>query len=188
MTASFRIRPACIEDADAIARVHHQGWRETYPGLMPPELLERVSLEYRLDLWRRIIRDLPPRGARFVAEMGGAGRSAAEIVGVAQCGPARDAELNARWEIWMLYVLREAQRAGVGSALMRAMFDHMVAQDEADPVADRSVGLWVLKGNGRAIGFYAKHGAMLTGAAKREDRMGVVIEDVAMRWTNAGAG
>ncbi|MBN9062923.1 MAG: hypothetical protein BGP06_17265 [Rhizobiales bacterium 65-9] len=195
MSPPFLVRPARSEDADAIAGVHHQGWRETYPGLMPQAVLDGMTLERRVQLWRRIIHEEPPGGARFVAEMSvgaTAGKvesrfppgvaTAQRIVGVAQCGPAREAELNARWEVWMLYVLRAAQQMGVGSALMRAMVDHLAKQDDGGAEADRSLGLWVLKGNDRAIRFYRRQGAALTGVAKREERAGGVVDDVAMRW------
>lgn len=182
MTEPFIIRPARVDDADAIAHVHHQSWEETYPGLMPPELLERVSLEHRLKQWRRIIHDEPEGGARFVAEASAGYPSGVAttqtIIGIAQCGPAREPELNARHEIWMIYVLREAQKQGVGAALMRAMFDYLRSLDDAASNPDRSVGLWVLKGNDTAIRFYEKHGFAQTGAIKRDERMGVTLEDI----------
>ncbi len=169
----FTIRPATVADADAIAQVHHQSWEETYPGLMPPELLERMTLDHRLRQWRRIIHDMPDGGARFVAEQNG------KMIAIAQCGAAREAELQAPWEIWMVYVLREAQGIGVGAALMRAMFDHL---KNLPPRGDGSVALWTLALNARAVRYYEKLGARRIGAIKRDERMGVAIEDVAMRW------
>jgi hypothetical protein len=89
MSLPFSIRPARAADADAIAHVHHQSWGETYPGLMPPELLARVTLDYRLCQWRRLLADPAPGIARFVAETEATRGGAAEnnIVGVCQCGP-----------------------------------------------------------------------------------------------------
>lgn len=181
----FKIRAARVEDADAIAHVHHQSWAETYPDMLPAELIARYSLDYRLAQWRRIIRETPPGVARFVAEARDAENNPT-VIGVAQCGPARDVDLGASFEIMMIYVLRRAQSLGVGRALMGAMFDCLAPQiaeaKKSGAIEQSCVGLWVLKGNDRAIRFYETMGAALTGPAKSEKRFGIAIEDIAMRW------
>ncbi|WP_342359404.1 N-acetyltransferase [Terrarubrum flagellatum] len=187
--APSRIRRARIEDADAIAHVHHRSWEETYPGLLPPELI--VPLDERLGQWRRIIHENPAGVGRFVAEVDAptvgddmrfapADAPDVRIVGIAQCGPAREPELETRYEIGRIYVLRAAQGVGVGKALMGAMFDALRASHVGGE--DRSVGLWVLKGNDRAIEFYERMGARVTGTIKRDERHGFIVEDVGMRW------
>ena len=39
------IRPATLEDAPAIARVHVDTWRTTYAGIVPDEHLAKLSYE-----------------------------------------------------------------------------------------------------------------------------------------------
>jgi ribosomal protein S18 acetylase RimI-like enzyme len=189
----FTIRPARVEDADAIAHVHHQSWEETYPGLMPPELLERVSLDHRLAQWRRGLAAPAPGLARFVAERD------EDMTAIAQCGPPQDADLGTTHEIWLLYVLRKAQGLGLGVALMKTMFDHLrmsrpagdgepPGQPEFGAVMrppDESVGLWVLTRNEPAIRFYERLGARRDRTIRRGEWNGAVIEDVAMRWERA---
>jgi len=41
------IRPATPEDARAIAEVHVASWRYAYRGLLPDDVLDRLSVEER---------------------------------------------------------------------------------------------------------------------------------------------
>lgn len=49
------IRPARMADADAIARVHVDSWRTTYPGIVPDDYLATMSYEQRSGVWQRIL-------------------------------------------------------------------------------------------------------------------------------------
>ncbi len=44
MICTIQIRPATLEDATAIAAIHVQSWRETYAGIMPEEVIGRLSV------------------------------------------------------------------------------------------------------------------------------------------------
>ena len=46
------IRTAVESDVEAIAHVHVASWRETYPGIMPQEILDGLREEQRVDQWR----------------------------------------------------------------------------------------------------------------------------------------
>lgn len=50
---AHRIRRAIGDNAPAIARVHVDGWRAAYAGLMPVEMLAGLSVEERALRWRR---------------------------------------------------------------------------------------------------------------------------------------
>jgi len=65
---------------------------------------------------------------------------------------------NAQGEIFAIYLLREAQRLGLGRKLMDATIARL---DNCDPII-----LWVLKGNDRAIGFYEHYGFRFDGVVK----------------------
>ena len=69
-----------------------------------------------------------------------------------------------RGELYALYVLPEHWRGGSGSALLHATLDEL-AECGFDVVT-----LWVLVGNDRAIGFYARHGFRATGERVRDHR------------------
>src|SRR5512136_2530600 len=100
------IRPAQIEDARAMARVHVDTWRTTYAGIVPDEHLANLSVERSQARWSEHLQD--PQGEQaFVALT-----STGEIVGIASGGPAREAVENCDGELYVLYVLKAFQGMG----------------------------------------------------------------------------
>ena len=121
------VRRARLEDAEAIAAVHVVAWQESYTGLVPAEMLASLSVQERAGRWRRILGEPGPAIATvaFVACVPGGA-----VAGFSSCGQQRSAELARAGfggEFQAIYVLRAAQRRGVGRALMGAM-----ARDLAD--------------------------------------------------------
>ena len=106
------IRPATPADAAMIARVHYRAWAETYPGLLPPEEIERATEDGRRAWW-----------ARALAQ-GGTRVAVAPDLGFAAMGAQRDAGLAGRYpdELHAIYVLRAAQGRGLGRALLGAVW------------------------------------------------------------------
>jgi ribosomal protein S18 acetylase RimI-like enzyme len=143
--AALRIRAAVVEDCDAIGRLHVDAWRETYPGLMPPEIIDRLGPAERAAQWASGL----ARGAKGpivrIAEA-----EDGSLAGFGAAGPVRDAAFAWQAEIYALYVLQRHQRCGGGVALLR----HLAAA-----LAERGrhrVGLWVLTGNAGARAFYER--------------------------------
>src|SRR5262249_37205224 len=89
-----RIRPAQDADAEAIARVHVEAWRESYRGLVPDEVLARLSVERRANDWRTWLGDADGGPIVRVAE-----DEAGAIVGFASGGRARDPRLATDAEV-----------------------------------------------------------------------------------------
>ena len=175
-TAPRRANPS---DARTLAAMHVAAWHETYPGLVPDVMLAAVTVEARISMWEHILSD-PSAGHRtraWIVERAGS------IVGFGSCGVQRTAGLSEQGfdgEIGAVYVLRSAQREGIGTALMRTM-----ARDLQDH-GHRAAGLWVLRENRPARRFYERLG----GAAvmEREDhRADGVLTEVAYGWRNLGA-
>jgi ribosomal protein S18 acetylase RimI-like enzyme len=132
------IRAAAPEDALAIAHVHVESWRTTYAGIVPDEYLAGLDVNLRVKLWQEWLGS----GAMvLVAERKD------EIVGFLHAGKIREPLETADAEIYSLYLLREAQRRGIGRALLRAAAAMLRQQGL------KSVGLWVLERN-RSRGFY----------------------------------
>ncbi len=104
------IGTAVESNVEAIARVHVTSWRETYPGIMPQEILDSLSEAQRADQWRRwFLPDRPLREALTVCE------DAGEVVGFASAIiPAGSSEA----ELLTLYVLARAKGRGFGRELM----------------------------------------------------------------------
>ena len=143
---SYTIRPMTAGDAEGKGLVHYQAWMETYPGLMPAEYLAGRSLEKCVEMARRFTEN------NLVACAG------ERIVGFAAYAPAaRDfVSLRPASELVGLYVLRDHQGRGVGSALLARCLELL---------PEKRVALFVLQGNEKAIAFYKSKGFVFTGHA-----------------------
>lgn len=176
--AHANIRRAQVKDADAIAAVHVAAWQESYTGLVPEEMLASLSVAEWAEDWRHILVEPDPiiATAVFVAcTPGGA------VAGFSSCGRQRSAELAGAGfdgEFQAIYVLRAAQRRGVGRALMGVMARHLADH------GFQGGALWVLIGNQPAQDFYGMLGGV--SVAQREDKgsQGIVFFEIAYGWTN----
>ena len=146
---STSIRPAEPADAEGLAPLHTEVWREAYTGLMPQEVLDgldRRPLEQRVQRWRERI--AWPDGATWVAEGGGG------LLGFVSTGRGRDG--SGDLEVMALYVRRSHYGTGLGHRLL------------ATAIGDAPAYLWVLAGNARAISFYERHGFAFDGQVEQE--------------------
>ena len=91
------VRPAVLDDAAAIARVHVASWRTTYRGLLPDDFLSSLSEESYTDRWRRVMADGLSRVFVVDQQLRGQPRrpSDDEVVGFAK--GAGDARLGRIW-------------------------------------------------------------------------------------------
>jgi putative acetyltransferase len=146
---SIGIRRASTRDAAALARI--MGDPSVYPGLMQLPYTDE-------DIWRARLADNAVPGKTdlpLVAELNG------DVVGSAGLHPVGPALRRRHAMTLGISVLPQAQRQGVGSALMAAMCDY----------ADRWVGalrleLTVYCDNAAAIGLYRKFGFEIDGTFK----------------------
>ncbi len=148
-TSSIVIRPARADDAEAIARVRIESWRETYHGLIPQTYLDAMQLDASRAIWQKVLAADSSAVSVFVAQHG------AQVVGfgsgnmLAQPKHGFDSELSA------IYIRREFQHAGIGRRLV-----------VETALAQRGHGatgmiVWVIAGNRRARSFYERLGAEL---------------------------
>jgi ribosomal protein S18 acetylase RimI-like enzyme len=116
-----RLRVATPADAETIAALNLACWRETYTGLLSAEAMVELTLDERLAFWRAAL--APGRTNALIAidaDGAAAGFSAwrpHEFTLGGRLG--RGAEISA------IYMLRAAQRRGLGRALMRRMAQDM---------------------------------------------------------------
>jgi phosphoribosylanthranilate isomerase len=136
---TIRLRRADLADAEPLGRVHVQAWRETYDGIVPDEVLAGLDPLSRARMWREA---MAQTAIVQLAEQNGM------IVGFGSSGPQRDGSLPYSGEITALYVLRSAQRQGVGRRLMAALARELLALGHASAV------VWVLEANKPARQFY----------------------------------
>jgi len=124
----FRIREACKTDFVGIAKVRVDTWRVAYKGIVPDDVLEGLSYQHTAERWREIFWEKKRPGvAVFVTE-----NARKDIVGVAICGPEQSKEPAYQGEIYVLYVLPQYQKQGIGRALVAACVQHLRQQLAAE--------------------------------------------------------
>jgi ribosomal protein S18 acetylase RimI-like enzyme len=159
------IRPARVDDAPALARVHVDSWRAAYRGLVPDSYLRRFTTEWREGCFREAL----ATGAEetYVIER------SEEIVALLTIGAVRDPDLDARrtGEIWGIYISPDHWRRGIGRRLA----------EEAERILGsrgyEGAVLWVLEANQQARRFYEAMGFSPDGQSKDID-WGTVLKAV----------
>jgi len=129
------IRRARLTDAAAIGAVHVAAWRSAYPGILPDEVLTRLSPNRQAGYYDSMIRAgvgihvacIDSRVVGFVS-----GSVASRKPGLMTPGEG---------EIETLYVLDDWRERGIGRGLMGAAAAHLAAAGCA------SLFLWVLRDN-----------------------------------------
>ncbi|WP_087872728.1 GNAT family N-acetyltransferase [Arthrobacter globiformis] len=144
MGPTCSVRQATAEDAEALARLHLECWRETYAHLLSPGFMAGQGVEGRLAMWRHLLAG-PHAAGHFVAVDGG------RLVGFAGSLPPEDG-VREQTELWGIYLLASHQGRGLGQALLDATIGHEAA------------ALWVAEENPRAQAFYQRNGFVFTGA------------------------
>ena len=140
----MRVRPATLDDAEAIERIRVATWRATYRGLLPDGLID--GLRENADQRRERLRAQRADQFAFVAE------DAGQIAGYALGGRERTGDHEYRGEVYAIYVLPAHQGKGLGRALVR---------ESARELAKRgldSLVIWVLRENAAGRGFYERLG------------------------------
>jgi len=136
----FTIRPATVDDAEAMAHMHIQSWKESYGRLLPPEFFaqQEAALPDRIERYRAFIAAGQTRMLALDTED--------RLVGLGATGPGQDEDGPCERELYMLYTLERVHGRGVGQALVDALIGHGPAY------------LWVLDDNPRAQAFYRRNG------------------------------
>jgi ribosomal protein S18 acetylase RimI-like enzyme len=150
---------ASIEDARPIAEIHVATWKVAYAGIVPDDFLAGLSVEKRESYWREQI----PLGHQKIV----VAKLDASVVGWIAYGASRDDDAGSgAAEIWAIYVSPEFWSGGVGRNLWLHSQSHLVTEGY------RSVSLWVLAANSRAINFYRKAGFVPDPSGNKEFEIG----------------
>lgn len=170
---TYVLFPAGPSDAEALAEVHVTSWRETYRGLLPDAYLDRMSVPAHTRRWRRALLSPSPHDVTLAAA------DRLGLVGYAAGGPSRY-QVEGEAEIATLYVLRRAQRQGLGRRLI-ADTARVLAANGA-----RSLMISVLRDNLPARTFYERLGGVAD-APRPEPGPGGVLQEVAYVWEDIRA-
>ena len=148
----FCIRKATKADICGLSEVHLQCWQESYPGIIPTDILNNLELEKYIESWKAAFENNSQTSV-FVAVQG------KSIVGLAASGQQRDENLHVRYpgEFYAVYVLKNSQRNKVGLHLMDAMCKDLINKQLS------AATLWVLEDNLNARKFYEKMGGLKGG-------------------------
>jgi ribosomal protein S18 acetylase RimI-like enzyme len=172
-TLSPLIREATAIDAEAISRVRVASWRATYRGIIDDAYLDALSVELGRE---RYLRGFDPAPAAAFTRV--AADDDGRVVGFASGGVSRAAGAPPReGEVWMIYLLPEAQHRGLGMRLIRSMARGL------DRRGLGSMVVWALALNAPARGFYERLGGRPAG--ERTTRVGTQqLDEVMYRWAD----
>jgi len=161
------IRTATQEDAPSIARVQIETWKTTYRGIVPDGYLADLDAEQRTIRWREHLKSAE---RILLAERRG------EVVGFISGGPIRELLDAYDAEVYAIYLLLNAQRMGIGTALLIELARRFVED------GFRRMAVWVLEANA-AVRFYERPGAVRV-AGKEREIGGALLPLAAYGWPN----
>jgi ribosomal protein S18 acetylase RimI-like enzyme len=172
----FTIREATQADAPGMAKVRVDTWRDAYRGILPGELLAGLSYQATAERWQKVYWEAREPGvAVFVAE-----NEHQEIVGIAICGPEQSQDPIYQGEIYVLYVLPQYQRQGIGRRLVERCIQHLV-----DELKFKTMLIWVIAENPYRR-FYEMLGGKASGE-KTKDIGGKMVVEVGYGWETIDA-
>ena len=166
------IREAVPADAAGIAHVHVESWRTTYPGIMPQEHLDALSVAERTGTWQDTLSLPNPGDCTLVAET-----EQGEIIGFVHGGKERSGDLDYRAEIQTIYLLKSSQGLGLGRQLMTAAARRLFGNGFP------TLMLWTHVRN-PARGFYESLGGRAACTAQRVIK-GITYDDIGYGWDEA---
>jgi L-amino acid N-acyltransferase YncA len=129
----MNIRRAVAEDAASIAKVQVKSWKSSYKGLVDENYLKSMSISERTVRWKEWI----AAGSSHIVYVLEEDK---EVTGFVSGGNIRS-EHPYDSEIYALYLLKEVQRKGYGTLLMKKFAEAMHKQGK------KSMIVWVLKDN-----------------------------------------
>jgi GNAT superfamily N-acetyltransferase len=167
----IRLRPAKPSDARAIARIHVETWRTTYPGVLPDHALIDMNVDGKARSWRNMLEQPSTAGSVLVAE----DREDSVTIGFASACRNRHAMLPFAGEVQTLYVLPDWQERGVGRLLLEGCFGALRKHGL------ESAMVWVLADNPARF-FYERMGGRRAGE-RDETLWGATLHEIAYGWS-----
>ena len=167
----IRLRPAKPSDARAIARIHVETWRTTYPGILPDRALIDMNIDGKARSWRNMLEQPDTAGSVLVAEA----KDDGVTVGFASACRNRHEVLPFAGEVQTLYVLPDWQDQGVGRLLLEGCFGVLRKHGLA------SAMVWVLADNPARF-FYERMGGRRAGE-RDETLWGATLHEIAYGWS-----
>lgn len=156
------IREMIESDCKAIGELYSAAWKEGYRGLLPPELLDKLTPE------RYAVR---AHANGFLDEGSFVAVEGERIVAHCHARAADEPKMRGWGEIHTLYTHPEYWRKGYGAAVFKRAEQWLLRQ------GFREVYLYVLEGNERAERFYKAQGYFPNMDTLCCDLGGVIVTD-----------
>lgn len=132
------IREATIQDANQIAKVTVSSWKSTYEGIVSQLFLDGMSLfKYELYWYKNLNEDTAHKNTLVAEDEKG------KIIGYIVGGVNRYKEEYPDYdcELYALYIVKNAQGKGIGTALVKALTAILVKEGYQNMI------VWVLSQN-----------------------------------------
>ncbi len=167
----MQFREATSADAEAIARLHAESWRNSYRGIYSDAYLDGDICAERVGVWtRQLVRPRADQHTVLAVE-GGA------LLGFVHTLFDEDPTWGALVD--NLHVAAGSQRRGLGRRLMAESAAATIAARPA-----RGLYLWVLEANGRARAFYAACGGQEIEHAPDVAPDGTSVAGIRVAWSD----
>lgn len=157
---------AMEKDIEEIAKVHVDGWKETYIGIIPDEYLSKISYESRKSHWKLLFGKEKVQAIVCKIEN--------EIVGFVSYGKEQHGYEKYDGEMYALYLLKKAQGKGIGKKL----FEN--GKIELKKLGYKKMLIWALSEN-KSCDFYLKMGGQKEYTSRR-NFSGTVLEEQSFGW------
>lgn len=166
------VREARMSDAEGVARVEVEAWRDTYPTLLPDDyLVKRLDVGRGTVLWRRRLQGRSRNTLVAAPE-----DAPKKIAGYATWGRCRLDVPPIGGELYELYLMPDHQEQGLGRRLCAAVARRLLQSGLS------SMSVEVLEGNPARF-FYEALGARLA-ARTRHPFAGEVLPAFIYMWDN----
>ncbi len=167
---SVVVREAELADAQGVARVEIEAWRDTYPTLLPgAHLVGGLDMARRTAFWRHRLSD-----GSAIRTVVGAVESPRRIAGYATWGPCRAGALPFGGQLFELYLSPDDQGRGLGRRLCAAVGERLLDSGVS------SMCVEVLEGNPNRF-FYEAIGGRLAARA-RHPFAGTILPTLIYAW------
>ena len=162
--AEVQIAVATADDCRAIAEVQVRSWQFAYRDILPAAYLASLSVSERESKWCRVIEN--KRSHVQLAQM------SRQVIGFVSYGPSRDDDAPSGCaEVYAIYVHPSFLSTGVGCQLWLAALQQVRAEDY------KTITLWVIAGNDRAVRFYERAGFLAEPGSRKQFRLGGIVLD-----------
>jgi GNAT superfamily N-acetyltransferase len=162
-------REASVAECEAVAKVHVRSWKESFAGLVPQTVMDRITVENRTKAFEK--RFQSDSYKLYVGEAADRG-----LIGFADCGEPRERIDTYQAELYAIFLLPEFQGSGVGRQLFSLCVEGLVKSGKS------SMYLLAFE-NSPYRSFYDKMGGRLVRKRPVEIE-GTMFDAVVYGWTN----